>query len=59
MKCWQGEKMEENLVRIQKYLASHGVASRRKCEQDILEGKVKVNRNDRNRIGTKDRSTKR
>lgn len=33
--------MEE--VRLQKYLASCGVASRRKCEELILEGKVTVN----------------
>jgi len=32
--------MEE---RLQKYLASHGVASRRKCEEYILDGRVKVN----------------
>ncbi|MCY6372553.1 pseudouridine synthase [Clostridium ganghwense] len=29
--------------RLQKYMASCGVASRRKCESIILEGKVKVN----------------
>ena len=32
--------MEE---RLQKYLAKCGVASRRKCEEYILQGKVKVN----------------
>lgn len=32
--------MEE---RLQKYMASCGVASRRKCEEFIIEGKVKVN----------------
>ena len=32
--------MEE---RLQKYMASCGIASRRKCEQLIMEGKVKVN----------------
>ena len=32
--------MEE---RLQKYLANSGVASRRKCEELILQGKVKVN----------------
>lgn len=32
--------MEE---RLQKYMASCGIASRRKCEEIILEGKVKVN----------------
>lgn len=33
--------MEE--LRLQKYLASSGIASRRKCEELILEGKVTVN----------------
>ena len=32
--------MEE---RLQKYMASCGVASRRKCEDIILEGRVEVN----------------
>ena len=32
--------MEE---RLQKYLAECGIASRRKCEEYILQGKVKVN----------------
>ena len=31
--------MEE---RLQKYLANSGVASRRKCEEYILQGKVKL-----------------
>ena len=33
--------MEE--IRLQKYLASCGVASRRKCEELIIEGKITVN----------------
>ena len=33
--------MEE--IRLQKYLADNGIASRRKCEELILQGKVKVN----------------
>lgn len=33
--------MEE--VRLQKFMAECGVASRRKCEELILQGKVKVN----------------
>ena len=33
--------MEE--MRLQKYLAASGIASRRKCEELILEGKVEVN----------------
>ena len=34
---------EENKIRLQKYLASNGIASRRKCEELILDGKVSVN----------------
>jgi len=33
--------MEE--IRLQKFLADNGIASRRKCEELILQGKVKVN----------------
>ena len=42
--------MEE---RLQKYLASCGIASRRKCEELILEGKVKVNGKIITELGTK------
>ena len=42
--------MEE---RLQKYMASCGVASRRKCEEIILEGKIKVNGVLVNEVGTK------
>lgn len=42
--------MEE---RLQKYLANAGVASRRKCEELILEGKVKVNDKVVTELGTK------
>ena len=45
-----GEKMEE---RLQKYLANSGVASRRKCEEYILQGKVKVNGIVVTELGTK------
>jgi len=31
------------MERLQKYLAECGIASRRKCEQLILDGKIKVN----------------
>lgn len=34
--------MEEE-IRLQKFLANNGIASRRKCEELILQGKVKVN----------------
>ena len=43
--------MEE--MRLQKYLASCGVASRRKCEEIILEGRVKVNEKTITTLGTK------
>lgn len=42
--------MEE---RLQKYLANSGVASRRKCEEYILQGKVKVNGKIVTELGTK------
>ena len=32
--------MEENKVRLQKFLANSGIASRRKCEELIMEGKI-------------------
>lgn len=35
--------MEEDKMRLQKYLANCGVASRRKCEELILAGKISVN----------------
>lgn len=35
--------MEEYKIRLQKYLANSGVASRRKCEELILAGKISVN----------------
>ena len=34
--------MEEQ-IRLQKFLADNGIASRRKCEEFIVQGKVKVN----------------
>lgn len=42
--------MEE---RLQKYLANCGVASRRKCEEYILQGRVKVNGETVTELGTK------
>ena len=39
--------------RLQKYMASCGVASRRKCEEIILEGRVKVNGISINELGIK------
>lgn len=43
--------MEE--VRLQKYLADCGIASRRKCEEYILQGKVQVNGKIITELGTK------
>ena len=42
--------MEE---RLQKYLANSGVASRRKCEELILQGKIQVNGNVISELGIK------
>ena len=43
--------MEE--IRLQKYLAECGIASRRKCEEFILNGNVKVNGKIVTKLGTK------
>ena len=43
--------MEE--IRLQKFLAEAGVASRRKCEEYIMAGKVKVNNEIVTELGTK------
>lgn len=43
--------MEE--IRLQKYMAESGIASRRKCEEYILQGKVKVNGEVVTELGTK------
>jgi 23S rRNA pseudouridine2605 synthase len=44
---------DEGLVRLQKYLAQSGVASRRKCEELMLEGLVTVDGEVVTRLGTK------
>ena len=44
--------MEEQ-IRLQKYLADNGIASRRKCEELILQGRVRVNGEQINTLGTK------
>ena len=49
----KGAVMEDNKIRLQKFLASSGVASRRKCEELILEGKVSVNGTVVTELGTK------
>ena len=41
------------MERLQKYLANCGVASRRKCEEYILQGKVSVNGKAIKELGTK------
>ena len=43
----------EELERLQKFLANQGVASRRKAEEYILQGKVKVNGKVVTELGTK------
>lgn len=45
--------MEDNKERLQKFLANSGVASRRKCEELILRGKISVNGKIVNELGTK------
>lgn len=45
--------MDDNKERLQKVLASCGVASRRKCEELISEGRVKVNGKVVTELGTK------
>lgn len=40
-------------IRLQKYLAEAGIASRRKCEEYIVAGKVKVNGQTVLELGTK------
>lgn len=44
--------MEEQ-IRLQKFLADSGIASRRKCEELILQGRVRVNGEQINALGTK------
>ncbi|GAB2760533.1 pseudouridine synthase [Nocardioides pakistanensis] len=47
------EHDEEHLVRLQKLLAQSGVASRRKCEELMLDGLVEVDGEVVTRLGTK------
>jgi 23S rRNA pseudouridine2605 synthase len=47
------ERDAEGLVRLQKLLAQSGVASRRKCEELMLEGLVEVDGEIVTRLGTK------
>jgi 23S rRNA pseudouridine2605 synthase len=44
---------EQGLIRLQKLLAMSGVASRRKCEELMLEGEVEVDGEIVTRLGTK------
>lgn len=41
------------LIRLQKFLAMNGIASRRKCEELILQGKIEVNGEIIKELGTK------
>ena len=41
------------IERLQKYLASVGIASRRKCEELILHGHIRVNNSVVTKLGTK------
>jgi len=41
------------IERLQKYLAGAGIASRRKCEELILQGQVEVNNSVVTELGTK------
>ncbi|PKP56977.1 pseudouridine synthase, partial [Candidatus Atribacteria bacterium HGW-Atribacteria-1] len=41
------------IERLQKYLAGAGIASRRKCEELILQGQVRVNNSVVTKLGTK------
>ena len=45
--------MEEETIRLQKYLAEAGIASRRKSEELITQGKIKVNGKIITELGTK------
>lgn len=45
--------MEQDKIRLQKFLANSGVASRRKCEELILDGKISVNGKVVQELGTK------
>lgn len=45
--------MSDNKIRLQKYLAEAGIASRRKAEEYILSGRVKVNNKIVQELGTK------
>ena len=45
--------MENEKIRLQKYIASSGVASRRKAEELIIQGKIKVNGKIVSELGSK------
>mgnify|MGYP003627744580 CR=1 FL=1 len=47
------EKMDDDTVRLNKYLADHGVASRRACDELIAKGKVMVDDQPVTQLGTR------
>jgi 23S rRNA pseudouridine2605 synthase len=49
----KNHKRETNLIRLQKYIADCGITSRRKAEELILQGHVKVNGKRVTELGTK------
>lgn len=49
----KGKKMKDEELRLQKYLANAGIASRRKCEEYIEEGLIEVNGKKITELGTK------
>ena len=50
---WNDEDGGEQLVRLNKYLADHGIASRRKCDELILSGTVIVDGFPCSELGTR------
>lgn len=47
------ENKEQNEIRLQKYIAQSGITSRRKAEELIVQGKIKVNGKIVNELGKK------
>ncbi len=47
------ETLEQDTIRLNKYLADHGIASRRACDELIAEGKVTVDGEPVTQLGTR------